>query len=190
MSKQQEFTNKMHSLNSDERQTIKEAQFVKAQSSKKKPSKTESSKTKFSKTKFSKTEPSKTGQLGKESADNKDSIPNQSGMKEWLLIQAQLQLDYASVNDAIVLLELFESAYGDSLSSGLMLCKAWGRTGDIVVLERRIKELLKHPELSKDQAAALYVCLRNARWHQENILGAKKAQAAYRSAIKAKGDVL
>lgn len=123
-------------------------------------------------------------------ANLQDTInqPEASVMREWILIQAQLQLDYASVDKAISLLELVEAVYGESLTTGLMLCKAWMKQNAREKLETRTKKLLQLPSLSAEQSAAIHYCISSTRWRTKDRVGARNAHKQYMSFISQKGN--
>jgi len=98
-------------------------------------------------------------------------------------MQSQLQLEYASVESAVVLLELVEALYGHSVSSGLMLCKAWTKLNEKDKLEKKAKTLLSNPALENQQAAAIHYCLSEVRWRAKERVGARKAHASYTSSV-------
>ncbi|WP_226648324.1 hypothetical protein [Microbulbifer variabilis] len=100
-----------------------------------------------------------------------------------MLTQAQLQLDYADVNKAVALLLLIETVYGKSLSTGLMLCKAWMSLNDLKNLESKSRELLKTYNLSREQSAAIYFCLSEVHWKLGNSDAAKLARRNYLNLI-------
>ena len=109
-------------------------------------------------------------------------------MKQWLILQAQLQQNYASPKKAITLLELVEAVYGEEVGTGLMLCQAWSTVGELEPLERKVEFLLAHGELSCEQRAAVYYCLSVARWKAGQKVEARKAHRLYLSLI-AKEDI-
>ncbi|VUD69235.1 hypothetical protein TDB9533_04602 [Thalassocella blandensis] len=110
-------------------------------------------------------------------------------MKEWLLMQAHLQLDYAGVDNAITILEFVEETYGESITTGLMLCKAWSQINEAVKLEVRARKMLNNIELSNQQRAAIYFCLSQVRWVSGNKNAARKAYLSYNLHIKEQSDL-
>jgi len=103
--------------------------------------------------------------------------------RKWLLMQAQLQQNYADSEKAISLLELVESVYGADLTTGMMLCRAWSDSGMLAPLEDKVNYLLSHHELSCEQRAAIYYCLSIARWKAGDRVGARKSHRLYTSLI-------
>ena len=104
-------------------------------------------------------------------------------MREWLIIQAQLQQDYVDANNARHLLELIEAVYGESITTGLMLCKALSDTNALPQLEQRACSLLAYSTLHCEQRAAIYYCLSQARWRANDRVGARRAHELYLSLI-------
>ncbi len=99
-------------------------------------------------------------------------------------MQAQLQQEYAQPQKAITLLELVESVFGESITSGLMLCQAWTKTGELIKLEDKVDLLLAKGELTCEQRAAVYYCLSQARWKADDKVGARRAHKLYLSLIQ------
>lgn len=104
-------------------------------------------------------------------------------MKQWLILQAQLQQNYANPTKAITLLELVEAVYGEEVGTGLMLCHAWSTVGELEPLEKKVEILLAHGELSCEQRAAVYYCLSVARWKAGHKVEARKAHRLYLSLV-------
>lgn len=102
-------------------------------------------------------------------------------MRAWLLMQAQLQLDYVAAENALILLELLEAVYGQSNSSGLLLCRTWASLGERKKLELRANKLLSDGQLQADQKAALYLCISTVRWQQGDPAGARRARSTYKT---------
>lgn len=114
---------------------------------------------------------------------NTGSVEHKTAMREWLMLQAELQQAYAQPEKAISLLELIESVYGESVTTSLMLCKAWTSTGQVEQLESKVSALLAHAPLSCERRAAIYYCLSLARWKANDRVGARKAHHLYLSLI-------
>ncbi len=106
--------------------------------------------------------------------------------RDWLLLQAQMQLDYSDLDKAITLLELVESAFGSDITTGLMLCRAWSETGKLAPLEEKASQLLSGTELNREQRAAIYYCLSVTRWRACDRVGARKARKLYTTLISTK----
>ncbi|NVK57437.1 MAG: hypothetical protein HWE26_17680 [Alteromonadaceae bacterium] len=104
-------------------------------------------------------------------------------MREWLLMQAHLQQDYVDSHNAEHLLEIIEAAYGESVTTGLMLCKAFCETGELPKLEAKASSLLAYSTLSCEQRASIYFFLSQARWRAEDRIGARRAYELYLSLI-------
>ncbi len=103
--------------------------------------------------------------------------------RKWLLMQAQMQQDFADSGKAISLLKLVEAVYGADLTTGLMLCRAWSDSGMLEPLEDKVNYLLSHHALTGQQRAAIYYCLSVARWKAGDRVGARKAHRLYSSLI-------
>lgn len=101
--------------------------------------------------------------------------------RQWLLMQAQLQQDYASNEKAVSLLKLVESVYGADLETGLMLCRAWADLGELALLEERVERLLAENQLNCEQRAAIYYCLSFSRYQVNDLIGARRAHQLYLS---------
>lgn len=105
-----------------------------------------------------------------------------SDYREWLLMHAQMQLDYADWAKAITLLELVEAIYGDDVTTGLMLCRAWGKSGKLAQLKKRADYLLTM-EMTNEQHAAIYYCLSEALWKSGDKSGSRRARRRYLALI-------
>lgn len=101
--------------------------------------------------------------------------------RQWLLMQAQLQQDYASNEKAVSLIKLVESVYGADLETGLMLCRAWADLGELTLLEQRVERLLAENQLTCEQRAAIYYCLSFSRFQARDLVGARRAHQLYLS---------
>lgn len=101
--------------------------------------------------------------------------------RQWLLMQAQLQQDYACNEKAVSLIKLVESVYGADLETGLMLCRAWADLGELNLLETRVEKLLAEHQLSCEQRAAIYYCLSFSRYQANDLIGARRAHQLYLS---------
>lgn len=101
--------------------------------------------------------------------------------RQWLLMQAQLQQDYASNEKAVSLINLVESVYGADLETGLMLCRAWADLGELTLLEQRVERLLADNQLNCEQRAAIYYCLSFSRYQADDLIGARRAHQLYLS---------
>ncbi|RJG42785.1 hypothetical protein [Motilimonas pumila] len=113
---------------------------------------------------------------------NRDDLTRpHKAYRKWLLMQAQMQQDYADSEKAISLLKLVEAVYGADLTTGLMLCRAWSDSGMLEPLEEKVNILLAQHELSGEQRAAIYYCLSVARWNAGDRIGARKAHRLYAS---------
>ncbi len=113
--------------------------------------------------------------------EQKVAAKEPDSMRLWLLMQAQLQLDYVTADNAVVLRDLLETVFGDSLSSGLMLCRAWAGLGERKKVELRANKMLSDGQLKADQKAALYLCIRSVRWQQGDSAGARRAHTTYKT---------
>lgn len=118
-----------------------------------------------------------------EKLEFKSSLSQRKPKREWLLMQAQMQLDYGKVKNAEALLELLEAIYSESISSGLMLCKAWALLQEKDKLEKKAKMLLTNPAISCSQCAAIYFCLSTVRWKANECEAARQAYVLYRSYV-------
>lgn len=118
---------------------------------------------------------------GKKSESNSDL-----DYREWLLMHAQMQLDFADVDKAVTLLELVEAAYGADMTTSFMLCRAWVASGALVKLENKAKNLLLNEKLTSEQRAVIYYCLSVARWKADDRAGARQARESYSAFMKAR----
>lgn len=105
--------------------------------------------------------------------------------RNWLLLQAELQHNFAQPKRAIPLLELLEATFGEEKISGLMLCRAWKATGEIGALEERGKRLLTHSLLTPAERSGVYHLLSAARWRAGDRKGARQAQRLYLQTLPA-----
>lgn len=121
--------------------------------------------------------------MNRETLNESELTRPHNAYRKWLLMQAQMQQDYADASKAIPLLELVEAAYGADLTTGLMLCRAWSDSGMLEPLEDKVNYLLAHHELTGQQRAAIYYCLSVARWKAGDRVGARKAHRLYSSLI-------
>lgn len=109
-----------------------------------------------------------------------DDIHN---MRAWLLIQAQLQLDYGVTANAVTLLEVFEAVYGQTVRSGLMLCRAWLSLNQRENIENRAKAMLENLSLTQRQTAVLHLCMSHVRLHSGDYTRARYAYVDYQRLI-------
>lgn len=105
-----------------------------------------------------------------------------ANVREWLLMQAQLQMDYAEPKNAVVLLQLIESIFGENKTTGLMLCKAFMKTKELEKLRLRSETLLKDT-LTQQQRASVYYCLSTTSQNVGEYSMAKLAYTSYRNLI-------